>query len=410
MKISRGYVYRLYATGEQERQFRQAAGVARLVYNLALEQRRDHWRQHLRATGKGISFAGQCRELTALRREFAFIGAQAACAQQQALRDLEKAYSRWFKGICGYPSPRRRGINDSFRFPASECYLEQGSNGSRWGRVRLPKIGWVKFRDTRKIPDGAKLNSITVTCDSVGWHISVSWELEVADRELPEGAPVVGIDRGVKIPLMLSDGRSFKLPEQIAKIEKRHKRAQRVASRRKKGSKRWMKAIRRAAKLKAKQARVRKHWAHEVTKRISDSAGVVAVEALKTQQMTRSARGNAEQPGSNVKAKAGLNREILNVGWYQIESFIAYKIADRGGELVKVNPAYTSQTCSFCGVVDKGSRESQAVFKCRHCGHEENADLNAAKNIKRRASSPLLDVEACGCAACEASTHREVAA
>ncbi len=93
--------------------------------------------------------------------------------------------------------------------------------------------------------------------------------------------------------------------------------------------------------------------------------------------MTKSAKGTVEAPGSNVKAKAGLNREILATGWAGMRQKLDYKV----GEVVAVNPAYTSQTCHACGAVDAASRRSQAEFRCAHCGHEDNADINAAKNI-----------------------------
>ncbi|MBT9386605.1 transposase [Pseudooceanicola sp. CBS1P-1] len=133
------------------------------------------------------------------------------------------------------------------------------------------------------------------------------------------------------------------------------------------------------------------------------------VEKLRAKNMTRSAKGTVEAPGVNVKAKAGLNRSILNVGWFGFEAKLAYKLAERGGQLAHVNPAYTSQTCSACGAVDSRGRESQASFVCPCCGFRSNADLNAAINIERRWNTPLLSVEAGDSAAHEAETLPVVA-
>jgi putative transposase len=108
--------------------------------------------------------------------------------------------------------------------------------------------------------------------------------------------------------------------------------------------------------------------------------------------MTESAAGTAEQPGRNVRAKSGLNRSILEQGWFQFETFLSYKLAETGGELVKVDPRNTSRTCNNCGSIDARSRESQARFVCVECGHEAHADVNAAKNILRAGTRPAVEV------------------
>ena len=117
--------------------------------------------------------------------------------------------------------------------------------------------------------------------------------------------------------------------------------------------------------------------AHQASRTLADTAHTVVVEDLNTKDMTASAKGTKEEPGTNVKAKAGLNRAILASGWGQLERKLAYK----AGHVVKVDPAYTSQTCSRCGHVGKANRPSQAVFACQACGWALNADHNAAINI-----------------------------
>ncbi|HVQ49573.1 MAG TPA: transposase, partial [Mycobacterium sp.] len=113
---------------------------------------------------------------------------------------------------------------------------------------------------------------------------------------------------------------------------------------------------------------------------VTDNA-LVVIEALKTKQMTRSAKGTLQEPGSRVKAKSGLNRAILAKGWHQFALALASAARYSGTRVVTVPPHYTSQRCSACGHVDPKSRESQAVFRCRHCSHTEHADVNAAKCI-----------------------------
>ena len=396
----RGLRFKLDPTPAQETLFRQFSGVCRLVFNLGLEQRRDWHRHYQRQTGKRLGFPDQCRQLTALRAAFDFIGAVYVSCQQQALRDLDQAFVNFFAGRARYPTPRKKGINDGFRFPGRE--VEARRLNAKWSAVRLPKIGWVKYRDTR--PLRGKVLSATVSHDALGWHIAFACEV---DQPVPEAlSHSVGIDRGVAVTLALSTGECMSLPASLAVLDRRHRAAQRVLARRKKGSNRRRRQLARCTKLSAKRARIRRDWHHKAALGIASRFGHVVLEDLKTRSMTASAKGTVEAPGTNVRQKAGLNRSILNAGWFGFETILAYKLEEHGGHLHKVPAAHTSQTCSACGVIDKGSRESQAVFRCRHCGHEADADVNAAINIERRANSASLDVEGLHQRPREASTIR----
>jgi putative transposase len=380
----RGFKFKLNPTIDQEAAFNRFSGVIRLIYNAALEQRRNWWRHYKSQSGCSISYKTQAAELTKARAEFDWISEVTQTCQQQALRDLDQAYQNFFAGRAAYPTPRCKGINDSFRFQGREVAVRKINR--RWSEVKLPKLGWVKFRDTRKIEGVCK--NATVSCDSLGWHISFACEIK---REaVASTLPSVGIDRGVANTLALSTGEQMSLPDSLARLGKRKRRADKVRSRRKRGSKRYAKACKRAAAISAKMARIRKDWNHKASLSIAQRFGAVAIEALRISNMTASAKGDTANHGKNVAQKAGLNRSILNQGWFQFETLLAYKLEERGGDLVSVDPAYTSQTCSACGCIDKRSRESQARFVCIDCGHQEHADTNAAINIKRRANGPLL--------------------
>ena len=377
----RGFTYRLMPTIRQEESFAQFAGVCRLVWNLALEQRREHWRNYQARTENSLNFAAQSRELTVLRREVDFVRAVSVTSQQYVLKSLDDAYRRFFKGIGGYPRPKKKGVNDAFTFNGREIVVERINR--RWGRVRLPKIGWVKFRYTR--PISGKITEATVRLTPLGWQISIGCKDCDIHPFATEGS--VGIDRGVAVTLMLSDGASYMLPEQIAVLDRKARKAQRIASRRKRGSRRYAKAQRRVAAIRAKTARVRKHWAHVTTTDICRKFGTVVIERLCTKNMTKSASGTLENPGKNVSQKRGLNRAILDVGWHQIEAMLSYK----ANRLVKVDPRFTSQTCSCCGAVDSRSRKNQASFVCTTCGFRSNADHNAAINILHRGNTPVVE-------------------
>lgn len=373
----RRYTYKLYPVASQIGSLESYADGCRLIWNLGLDQRLNHHRNYQRSTGKNLSYFTQSGELKALRAEFDWIKATPACLQQQTLRSLQKAFELYWRNGFGKPKFKKKTSYISLIFPGQVVDFEI-TNG-RWGRVRLPKIGWVKFRFTRPIK--GKICEATVSKTPLGWQISFTCKF---DEDVVDNGLTVGVDRGVTVPIMLSDGTSYSLPAEIEKHERAARRAQRVLSRRKRGSKRYLKAKQRLVKIRARQARARKHWAHVATTRITRRYSGVVIEALKTKNMT-----------SSGPYKRGLNRSILNVGWAQIETMLAYKAA----RLVKVNPAYTSQTCSSCGTVDSQSRESQASFVCTSCGHRDNADRNAANVILIRGSTPSVELV-------EARTHQ----
>jgi putative transposase len=381
--IQRAFRYKLEPTVEQAALLDQFAGVTRFVYNLALEQRANFWRQYKSATGRRLDYVSQGREVTALRREVDWIAAVPATPMVQALRDLDRAFAAFFKGRCAFPGFRRKGANDSFRFKAIETRVTQLNR--RWAAVRVPKIGWVRFRDTR--PMRGKMVNVTITKAANGWHACFACEIE---HEAPANdLPPIGIDRGIANTLALSTGEMLSMPD-LTQLERRRKRAQRILSRRVRGSNRYRKQRRQVRRIAAKIARCRSDWRHKASLDIARRFGTVSLEALQIPNMTRGGRG-----------KRGLNRSILEQGWGAFERVLSYKLEERGGALIKVNPAYTSQTCSACGAIDKASRESQARFACRHCGFVAHADHNAAINILRR-STPC--VEGSGCAPGEALT------
>ena len=159
------------------------------------------------------------------------------------------------------------------------------------------------------------------------------------------------------------------------KIQKRFSRKTNKQSNRRKRIKSEL------AEIKRHQTRVRKSNIHKATTELAKTYSYIAIEDLKVQNMTASAKGTAEEPGKNVKAKAGLNREILNVSPYTMREQLAYKTIWYGSHLEEVDPEHTSQTCSSCGHVARENRASQAKFECQLCGYQDNADINAAMNI-----------------------------
>src|SRR5215468_8319924 len=333
-------VFHLYPTPEQAEQLAQIVGACRFVYNLALEQRRDFWRQYRRQRGANISFASQCRELTDLRREVDWLRAVPVHVLQQALRDLRRAYVNFFKGLAGYPTPRRKGINDACRFPDPKQF-ELARTGTSSGRLKL--------------------------------------------QPAASALPLVGIDLGVAAFATLHTGKRIEAANHGKKALRALRGAQRALARKKRGSRNRLKAIRRVARIQQRVANARRDFLHKHSTDLANNHGAVVVEALRVRNMSASAKGTAEEPGRNVRQKAGLNRSILDQGWGAFRIMLAYKLAERGGRLIQVPAAFSSQTCAACGYVDACNRRDQATFVCVACGHADHADVNAAINILRRA-------------------------
>lgn len=372
--MHRGFSYRLHPTAAQAERLGQWLGTSRFLWNLCLEQRRDFWRQHRQQTGRPINWVSQSREVTELRREYDWIADLPSDAVAYQLKALESAFAQFFRG-GGYPRMKRRGDQDAVTFQMRDLATRKISG--RWSEVRLPKIGWTRFRDTR--PIAGRPISVTVSFGGGNWVASFGCEIESgAGEPLPQA---VGIDRGVAATLTLSTGEQFHMPQSVTALERRCRKAQRVLARRKRGSKRHARQAARVAALRARAGRIRRDFNHRASTDIASRFGLVAIEALKTKNMTASG-----------PRKRGLNRVILAQGWAQFADFLAYKLNAAGGHLMAVPAPYTSQTCSACGVIDSRSRKSQAVFECVACDHTDNADVNAAIEILRR-STAVMGVE-----------------
>ena len=206
---------------------------------------------------------------------------------------------------------------------------------------------------------------------------TVCYEVEVPGRA--DDGTVTGIDRNVR-QVASCDGQAVRFHHgpDTTRLEARTQRYQRRMARQQRGSNRRERTRRRLARTTQRLATVRHNWHHQVSRRLA--TGTVVLENLSTRSMTKSAKGTAEEPGTNVRAKTGLNRVILATGWGALEQMLAYKAP----RIVKVSAKDTSRTCHACGHVDPASRQSQATFQCVACGHADHADANAARNIRRR--------------------------
>jgi len=241
------------------------------------------------------------------------------------------------------------------------------------------------------------------------WYVSIQTRREV-EPPAPQATSAIGIDVGIARFATFSDGASLGPLNSFRRHQARLRHAQRALCRKVKFSHNWRKAKSRIQKIHARIGNARTDYLHKATNAISKNHATVCIEDLPVKNLCKSAAGTAANPGRNVRAKAGLNKSILDQGWFEFRRQLEYKLQWAGGSLITVPPQHTSQRCPLCGCVSAANRLTQARFRCVECLHEDNADVIGAKNILARGHR----VAACGeavrrCVSSAASKKQEPA-
>ena len=380
MKRLQAFQFELMPIGEQEHNMRRYAGSCRFVYNQALA-----WQTERYAKDKTVQFSyvTLANLLPIWKKEFKWLSDSPSQVLQQALKDLERSYKNFFAKRAKFPRFKKRGQSTSFRFP--QGYELDEANA----RIRLPKLGWMRYRKSRNVV--GKIKNITLSQRGGKWFMSVQTEREV-DAPLPQASTSVGIDMGITRFATLSDGTFIEPLSSFKRQEIRLRRYQRRMSRKVKFSSNWRKAKAKVTKCHSDIANARKDYLHKTTTAIAKANALVCIEDLQVRNMSKSASGTLGQKGTNVAAKSGLNKAILDQGWFEFRRQLEYKLTWRGGLLVAVDPKYTSRTCPACLHESKDNRMTQAKFECVDCGYANNADVVGALNVLARGHRVL----ACG--------------
>ncbi|EMG7473041.1 TPA: RNA-guided endonuclease InsQ/TnpB family protein [Escherichia coli] len=355
MKRLQAFKFQLRPGGQQEREMRRFAGACRFVFNRALARQNENHEVGNKYIpyGKMASWLVEWKNAT----ETQWLKDAPSQPLQQSLKDLERAYKNFFRKRAAFPRFKKRGQNDVFRYP-------QG--------VKLDQ------ENSRQVTGVVKNVTVSQSCGK--WYISIQTESEVSTPVHPS-ASMVGLDAGVAKLATLSDGTVFEPVNSFQKNQKKLARLQRQLSRKVKFSNNWQKQKRKIQRLHSCIANIRRDYLHKVTTAVSKNHAMIVIEDLKVSNMSKSAAGTVSQPGRNVRAKSGLNRSILDQGWYEMRRQLEYKQLWRGGQVLAVPPAYTSQRCACCGHTAKENRLSQSKFRCQVCGYTANADVNGARNI-----------------------------
>lgn len=384
------FKHRLLPSRSQHRALERILEDQRQLYNAALLERIEAYKR-----GVSIKLYDQHHGLTECRRDDPGMAECSRLIQRGTLRRLDEAFKGFFSRIKrgdkpGFPRFRGKGWWNSFEI---EAFPSGGKiTGKRFKIKGLPSI---RIHMHRSIPDG-KILTAKIKRDATGWYICMSIRCECKDRHKKTSA--VGIDIGIASFATLSTGQQISNPRVAKRAERELRIRQRAIARCKKGSKLRGKVRASLARAHRKITNTRATFAHQQSARIARKHNLIVIEKLNLKGMTKSARGDEETPGRNVRQKAGLNRSMLDIAAGRFFGMLCYKAVRAGGEVREAIARYTSQDCSRCGHRSADNRKSQAVFKCVACGHADNADVNAAINILNRGVPVPGELKPGGCA------------
>lgn len=386
------FKFRLEPTGAQHRKLKRFCGCARFVFNHFLASHKTAYQKYqddlkalelTKATPNlekpSVRYFDMTEHLLELKKSIPWLKECHSQVLQQSLKDLERSFVNFFEGRADYPKFKAKGIHDAIRYPQG-FKLEEHNQ-----RIYLPKVGWIRYRRSEFIEGKPKNATVVLECGH--WYVSVQTQADV-EKPLPRGGEIA-IDMGVVHTVTTDQGDFFDLPKKIEQLQTHIARCQKQLKNKKKRSKNRLKLIRKIAKYHHRIGCIRHNFLHQISAYLCKNHAIVYVEDLNIKGMTKSASGSIESLGKNVKAKSGLNRSILNQGWGELIRQLDYKLLWQGGYLVKVDPAYTSQTCPQCNHVSRENRRDQSHFVCQQCGYFDNADRVGAMNIKRAGQARL---------------------
>lgn len=378
------------------------------VYNAALESRRGRWAWNR----ESVTRFDQINDLTGA--DIPSLAEFGRKVHEGPLTRVDLAFAAFFRRVKdgqtpGFPRFKAKARFDSFDHPTyGNGWKITPTGKGTYGRLYVRGVGHIKIRLHRHaemLARGGTPAKLTVRRRGHGprarWEATVFYTKVAPNRLAPTGVSA-GADVGVAVAVAVADTAGgtdlIDNPDWASVTGPRVAALQAKAARQKKGSNRRRRTLDEIARLKAKDRRRRKDWAHQTSRRLVDRYDELAVEKLNVAGMTRApnpkpnpdhtpdhpdpAGGQPEFLPNGAAAKAGLNRKILDVGWSQLAAMIAYKAEEAGRRLETVKPPYTSQTCHTCGHVSPDNRDG-TVFACEapDCGNEDHADLNAARNI-----------------------------
>ena len=376
------YQLRCHIRQSGHRRLDEICGMLNRLYNAALQERRDAYRM----AGVSVNLYQQNVQLTAIRADAPEWAALDVNVGRGVLRRLDRAFKAFFRRVKAGETPGFPRFKPVSRFRCIE--LTQPRSGMvkvladrRKAHIRIKGLPVLELRLKRELPPSDTLKALRLVKRPNGWYADLIYAVE--KQPLPANSSVVGLDMGVNNRIALSSG---EMVERREPDRTRETQLRQAVARKQKGSRRRRKAVATLSRETWRNQVHNRNECHRVTTELVRQFGRIAVEKLIITNMTRSAAGTVEEPGTNVAAKSGLNREILTQTWGILRDQLAYKAEWAGREFAEVNPKYTSRICSACGNMTPQSE--YRTYYCGVCGMIADRDTNAAQNVRDRAFGP----------------------
>lgn len=356
----KSYKYRINPSSTQKEKLSHFFGCARFIYNWGLNRKSELYS----STKENVSFFTLAKEVTNLKKEEDFEWLKDVHSQtlQMSLRNLDVAYTNFFKKRGDFPKFKKKSNRQSFQYP-------QGVK-IKGDKVFLPKIGWVKYFNSRCFEGNIK--TVTVSLTPTGkYFVSVLVDNE---EELPTKKPIienttVGLDFGIKNLIITSDGEVFENQKHFSKMKKTLRVEQRSLSRKKKGSNNYKKQRLVVAKVYEKITNQRVDYLHKISNQLVNEFDTICIEDLSVESMLKEKKMSAL---------------IADASWRTLRTMLEYKCEWRGKNLSVIGRFEpSSKRCNSCGNINKNLKLSDRVWACKNCSAKLDRDINAAKNIKQ---------------------------
>ena len=361
--MRRAFKFRLYPNANQARELGIMVETHRRLYNAALEQRKLAYETR----GISLNYYAQANQLKELRADDPYQARTNFSSEQATLRRLDTSYQNFFRRCKqgsrapGFPRFKGRDHFDSVTFPTYGDGIRLKDN-----RLGVQHVGAIRTKVHRAVEGTVKTASIKREADK--WFVVLSCDL--GDVVVPPSTlPAGGIDVGLEVFLTTSDGQRIENPRYLKAEIPQLRRLQRATSRKKRGGRNRRKASRRVRVLHARVRNLRHEHHHQTALFLIRLYGLIGVEGLRV---------------SNMLKNHSLARAISDAGWAGFVNVLRCKAERAGAEVVAVNPAWTSQDCSGCGV-EVPKKLGERWHTCPHCGLSLHRDENAARNILARA-------------------------
>ena len=358
----KAYKYRIYPTKAQKTLIEKHFGSTRFLYNYFLDYRQKEYAKGNKKVGYMITQS----ELTKLKKldEYKWLNECGSQSLQMALRDLDSAFTKFFKKQGGYPKYKsKKHTHQSFTAPQNIKVVNN--------RVYLPKFtkDGLKVKLHREIPNNATLKQATISRQNNQYFISILIDDNIPIPKPTKAKTAVGLDMGISDLIITSDGKKYENKKYFIKSQKRLKKLQRRLSKKKRFSNNRQKAKLKVQKLHTKVTNQRKDYLHKISNEITNQYDIICLETLNVKGMIRNKH---------------LSKSIADVAWSEFIRQLEYKAKWKGKTIIKIDKWFpSSQICSYCGANTGKKPLNIRKFDCPQCGKTDiDRDINATINIK----------------------------